>query len=76
MSEEHEFRAYVEKFTANNTCIRPDIFLNGGRFCDACPNLKYCLAQTRRMSRVTEKILVEQGFRGNKSEQECQNEQS
>jgi hypothetical protein len=34
-----------------HACIRPDIFLDNGRYCDGCPYYKDCICEIKKVSR-------------------------
>lgn len=41
---------YCQKFTRENGCWRPDIYLDGNKSCDNCALYKNCQASCRRLS--------------------------
>ena len=44
----------VQHMTAT-ACIRPDVYLNNGRFCNGCPWIKHCIC---KLKRISEKEIV------------------
>lgn len=42
-------KSEVEHMTAS-ACLRPDIFLNNGRYCNGCPWIKHCICKLKRIS--------------------------
>lgn len=44
----------VQHITAS-ACLRPDIFLDNGRYCNGCPWIKNCIC---RLKRISEKEIV------------------
>ena len=39
------------KLVTENACIRPDIFLDNGRYCDGCLYWKDCICEIKRVSK-------------------------
>jgi hypothetical protein len=39
------------KLVTENACIRPDIFLDNGRYCDGCPYWDGCECKIKRLSK-------------------------
>jgi hypothetical protein len=40
----------VEELT-KSSCVRPDIYLNNGKYCDGCPWSEYCICRIKRFSK-------------------------
>jgi hypothetical protein len=42
------FQAYVESMT-EHACLRPDIYLDGGRCCVGCPYVEFCICSVKKL---------------------------